>query len=317
MNILTKLILINQKSIYSFWLLLCFPFVILAQEKKPKVTDNHFIKTEVIEFVTDTICVREPKIIKIAKTIKLTVPPHTDSILLSNQKDFFGVKWQKADSIMYWQMIAKQNKPLYYQLKFVNKKSEVIMIIPHQVDCGECFHDTKIMIDMNKEYTKKQEVTLDIFSYKAKYMMISHDSSFENAKWQPYSPKMTWKLTQEQGIKKVYAKFRDSLNSLPVFVTDEIILDTQAPNKCTVRFLTKKEIKKIFHKIDKNVLYVSFQAEDAQLFRIGNIKDIEMQKWQIMEEFIAIENKWVNKQTIYVQFRDKADNITEILPLNH
>lgn len=304
------------KIIGLFWGFLCMSFEILAQEYHGIFNENYFVRTEVIDFSTDTICERKETVIKVAKTIKLIVFPQVDSILLSNSTSFLGAKWQKSTPIMFWEMTPKHNQYFYFQLKFINSNQpQVFREAPYVMDCG-CFQDSKLMIDKSNIFANKQDVTLDIFSYKAKYMMISNDSSFENATWQPYSPKMTWKLTQEQGVKKVYAKFRDSVNSLCVFATDEIILDTQAPNKCAVKFLTRKEIKKIFHKIYKNVLYLSFQKEDACLFRIGNITHIEMEKWQPMKEFIAIEDIWHNNSMIYVQFRDYAGNISKILGLN-
>jgi hypothetical protein len=296
--------------------LLCLSWGVLAQENNGMFNETHFVRTEVIDFSTDTICERKQTVIKVAKNIKLLILPQVDSILLSNSTSFLGAKWQKVLPIMFWEMIPKRNQYFYFKLKFTNANlPQVFRENPYMMDCG-CLQDSKLMINKSNIFTNKQDVTLDIFSYKAKYMMISNDSSFKNAKWQPYNQKMEWKLTQEQGLKKVYAKFRDRVNSLAVFATGEIILDTQAPNKYTVKFLTRKEIKKIFHKIYKNVLYLSFQAEDARLFRIGNIKDIEMEKWQTMEEFIAIEDKWGNKQTIYVQFRDSAGNTSEILQMN-
>jgi hypothetical protein len=292
-----------KKTVCLLLMLLGLSFAILAQIKK----------IEVVEFATDTICTRKPQIIKLAKTIKLIISSHTDSILLSNDKNFLGAKWQKADSVMYWKMMPRRNQPLYYQLKFFNNTSEVFMTIPYRIDCG-CLQDSKIIIDVNKDYATKQEVTIDIFSYKAKYMMISNDSGFKNAQWQDYATKLSWKLTEGQGIKRVYAKFRDSTNNLVSDATDDIILDTEAPKAHQIKILTTKESKAIFGKINRNFIYLHLKVDDVYTLRIGSITDIETQKWQKMEEFIVVENKW-GSQPIYIQFCDWAGNTTKLLSL--
>jgi|GEM_PF-4101049 len=295
-----------KKTICLLLMLLGLSFAALAQIKK----------IEVVEFTTDTICIQKPQIIKLAKTIKIIISSYTDSILLSNDKDFLGAKWQKADSVMYWKMIPRRNQPLYYQLKSINKKSEDFMIIPYMIDCG-CLQDSKIRIDVNKDYATKQEVTIDIFSYKAKYMMISNDSSFKDAQWQDYVTKLSWKLTEGQGIKRVYAKFRDSTNNLVSDATDDIILDTEAPKVHKIKILTKKESKAIFGKINRNLIYLHLQVDEIYgMLRIGSITTIESQKWQKMEEFIVVENKW-GSQPIYIQLCDWAGNTTKFLSLDN
>jgi hypothetical protein len=289
---------------------------VTAQENSNVFLANNLIKTEIVDFAIDSICERKQSI-KVAKTIKLTILVQADSILLSNKSNFADAKWQKAETILYWQMIPKLNQNFYFQLKFANNdKTQVYCNNPNRQE-WHCFQDSKLLINTHAEYTTQTEVTLDIFSLNAKYMLIGNDSIFENSKWQPYSTQVLWKLDENNGLKRVYIKFRDSIHNTNKILSDEIILDTEPPQNCKIRFLTRKESRKIFHKIDTNAIYVACQADDAYLLRIGTLENIDTQKWQKLQNYIAIENKKNGKQTICVQFRDYAGNKSEILQLVH
>ncbi len=59
-------------------------------------------------------------------------------------------------------------------------------------------------------------------------MMISNDSRFTNATWEPYTAEKTWTLEPGEGWRTVYVKFRDALNRT-VVASDVIYLGPTVP----------------------------------------------------------------------------------------
>ena len=53
-------------------------------------------------------------------------------------------------------------------------------------------------------------------------MMISNNSDFSNASWQTYATSTSWTLTTGDGLKTVYAKFRDTTGNISAAVSDTI-----------------------------------------------------------------------------------------------
>jgi len=116
----------------------------------------------------------------------------------------------------------------YYQITAVDKqgyeskRSEETNARPNIFD---------VIIEEGAEYTNKRMVTLKLIApLGTKYMIIANDSSFSNASWEYYaSAKDNWMLSQGDGLKSVYVKFRDSEeNENKSLVYDTIILDTRA-----------------------------------------------------------------------------------------
>lgn len=87
-----------------------------------------------------------------------------------------------------------------------------------------------IVIQSGVKYTNTRNVILTLIApSETAFMKISNDPQFEDAVWEPFVNTKTWLLTENDGEKIVYAKFRDqkdreSLNA----VSDKIILDTKA-----------------------------------------------------------------------------------------
>lgn len=92
-------------------------------------------------------------------------------------------------------------------------------------------------------YSNRREVTLMLNATDASLplsMMVSDDAAFTGAVWEPFSTTRPFALTDGDGIKTVYAKFKDNAGNESEAVSDSIILDTIAPtlqltvNKATI-----------------------------------------------------------------------------------
>lgn len=60
-------------------------------------------------------------------------------------------------------------------------------------------------------------------------MMLCNEETFQGAEWQAFSEgQVAWTLTEGDGVKRAYARFRDDVGALTSPVSDSIILDTHA-----------------------------------------------------------------------------------------
>ncbi|MCK4858063.1 MAG: fibronectin type III domain-containing protein, partial [candidate division Zixibacteria bacterium] len=87
-----------------------------------------------------------------------------------------------------------------------------------------------ITIANGSKYTSQTSVTVSTADLGgSRYMMLSNDSLFTGANWLSFAAEQSWELESGDGVKWVYAKFRDyEGNETRYFVKDEIILDTRA-----------------------------------------------------------------------------------------
>lgn len=89
---------------------------------------------------------------------------------------------------------------------------------------------TSIIIAAGADYVAQREVTLKVTApARTALMKLSNDSLFTGAAWQRFETTVSWILSFGDGVKTVYAKFRDvDGNESPQVAKDTIILDTTA-----------------------------------------------------------------------------------------
>ncbi len=86
-----------------------------------------------------------------------------------------------------------------------------------------------VSIDGGSDYTNSTAVTLTLVAADAAYMIISDDSGFSEASYEPYATSKNFTLSSGDSIKSVYVKYRDEAGNETAAISDTIILDTQAP----------------------------------------------------------------------------------------
>lgn len=101
-------------------------------------------------------------------------------------------------------------------------KSESVIVTPNVY---------AFTINQGDLYTNSAAVTLQFstnFPEDTGWVMLSNSPEFDGAIWQPYQLTMTWQLSPGDGLKVVYARFRDPQDNESDTVQDSIVLDTQA-----------------------------------------------------------------------------------------
>lgn len=84
--------------------------------------------------------------------------------------------------------------------------------------------NTSISINSGAASTASLSVRLTLAATDATYMIISNDAGFAGAEWEAYAVSKSWTLVSGDGVKTVYAKFRDSSNNMSMAVSDTILV---------------------------------------------------------------------------------------------
>lgn len=86
------------------------------------------------------------------------------------------------------------------------------------------------IINNDDAYTNSKDVSLSIAATDDQndvaYMMISNSVLFAGAEWVAYAAEYEWEVTDGDGEKNVYIKFKDSVGNESLTYSDSIILDT-------------------------------------------------------------------------------------------
>lgn len=89
--------------------------------------------------------------------------------------------------------------------------------------------EKSIVINKGATWTNSREVSLTISAKQAYQMAISNSIDFPGGIWEDYTTSKKWILTEGDGKKTVYAKFRSFSGGVSEIVSDSIILDTMPP----------------------------------------------------------------------------------------
>lgn len=81
-----------------------------------------------------------------------------------------------------------------------------------------------VWLNWGAEQTVSRTVTLSLSADNAAEMLISNAGDFSGATWEPYKTSKYWTLTQGNGEKNVYVKYRDSNYNESSAISDDIIL---------------------------------------------------------------------------------------------
>lgn len=84
--------------------------------------------------------------------------------------------------------------------------------------------NTSVNINSGASTTSVLTVTLTLAATDATQMLVSNDAGFAGASWEGYVTSKSWLLTSGDGLKTVYAKFKDAAGNMSMAVSDTITL---------------------------------------------------------------------------------------------
>ncbi len=89
--------------------------------------------------------------------------------------------------------------------------------------------NARVIINNGADKTYSTAVTLSLIANDASQMKISNLSDVSDASWQPYTDTKPWTLTEGDGMKTVYVKYKNSNNVEGETVSDDIRLGDEPP----------------------------------------------------------------------------------------
>ncbi len=171
--------------------------------------------------------------------------------------------------------------------------------------------DGSIIINRGSSFTNSRLVNLVIISRGAKEMLISNNGSFIGRQWEPYKQvRNNWKLTQSDGIKTVYIKFRGASGEISEISSAQIGLDTEPPENIDFNINGGKPYTN-----NKNrLVLLRFEGENIYKMRVSQNNIFHNSAWTTFSE----ARKWrlsgaEGTKSVYVQYMDRAGNKSPIL----
>lgn len=147
----------------------------------------------------------------------------------------------------------------------------------------------------------------------ARYMMVSNNRTFFRKRWQIRRDSISdWRLSGSlDGKRMVFVKFRDKAGNVSEVASDEIIVDSFAPVRATVVIEEGKE----FTTLPDGGVDLYLFAVGATEMLISNNENFEGAEWQPFSKEVK---DWKldsdsGTQTVYVKFRDEAQNESEVV----
>lgn len=209
--------------------------------------------------------------------------------------------------------------PYAYQVSAVSRSNAIGPRSATVVGVPNIF---SIRIAGGADYTASQQVTIDInVPSNTTYMLLGNDTSFTGSTWQLFDTPVQWLLTSGDGLKTVYAKFRDSnLNETRTRSSDAITLDTGV-QIYTVTESTNGAQKKagdLIHFVlqanepgGKASVTVDGIAQAIPLFDDGSNGDALANNGVYEVDYRVPDNAEISQASVHGNFTDRAGNVAE------
>lgn len=165
-----------------------------------------------------------------------------------------------------------------------------------------------VNINSGAQYATSTSVTLTLSASDSlsgvSQMRCSNDGSTWSA-WAPYQTSQSWTLTSGDGLRTVYAQFKDGAGNASSSSSDTITLATNAPTGSVV--------------INSGVAYTKITAATLTLSATGGVSQMRFSNnastWSSWESY-KTSKSWTltsgdGTKTVYAQFKDAAGSISE------
>ncbi len=236
-------------------------------------------------------------------------------VMVSNHRSFYRQRWQLiTPEIEDWQLGSKLDGVKIVFAKFRDRSGNISDVVSDKVVL-----DTQgpvrpsITINNGEPALTKQaaEVQLTLTAGGATEMMVSDNESFEGQEWQPIKKYLKWKLSEGDGEKKLYARFRDNAKNETEVVSATIDVDSTPPSDMTIIINGGDQTSR---HID-GVVELAIKATDAKYMMISNSDNFRGGRWLPYEELVSDwrligEN---GKKAVYIKFKDDAGNESEVI----
>ena len=232
-------------------------------------------------------------------------------MMISENADFSGASYEPFVPLVsksYTLSEGDGNKTIYVKYKDTagNETTETIS--------ASILLDTtpptnaSILINDGNAFTADKTVALKLSADDAVEMIVSEKSDFSDATYEDYATSKNFTLSETDGTKIIYVKYKDALGNETDAISDRIVLDTTAPTNTSI------SINKGASVADSRNVTISLSAKDAVEMIISENADF---KGATYEDYATTRSFTLSSgdgtKTIYVKFKDALGNETKTI----
>lgn len=228
---------------------------------------------------------------------------------ISTVEGFYGAKWRKYDTALVNLPLENFSDGEYkVTVQFMDKAKNVSHTVSDKiiVDTASPSY-CQVTINRNEPFAIAPEVMLQLRALEVQSMMLSNFPDFKGATWEPYRTEKPWKFEKSDGVKTVYARFRDAAGNETKVFSDDIIMDLKPPTQCTIAVNNGDKTTKVPY------IKVQVGAHDALHMQVSDRPDFTDAVWKLYIErpFEFVLDPKPGPKTVYARFRDESGNISE------
>jgi hypothetical protein len=242
------------------------------------------------------------------------------NMMISNHTEFEKATWIPFKTAIPWTLEGEEGEHTVF-VRFMDEAGNVSETISSSIKSD--FYPPyveKFSINHDKEYTNdpQRQVAIQLDVRDAITMVISNqpipDPLADNLNWEPFRPHIDWVLSNEDGLKTVYARFRDEAGNVTSEYFDKIFLDRVPPQdgKIVINegnvWMTNPEGK------------ISLQISGRDIFemKLDNTPGLSGADWipfsgQREDWTVNVNDKEVK---VFGKFRDRAGNESALIESN-
>jgi hypothetical protein len=236
---------------------------------------------------------------------------------LSEMADFKDVDWHPVKKTIPDYTLSGEDGPKTIFLRLKDKAGNISTPISAHIILDRTAPEGMVLINNGARWLNNpaKRATLLLSSKGASEVIVAHNSSFNAVKWEPVKPTMGWTFEGDDGLKKVFAKFRDEAGNESGIVEASIMLDTKAPE--LEKFLIDNGTQFTNNKELKTTITVT--AKDAHFMAFNNkpFDKPETISWTPYNE----QSDWKlegddGAKTVFLILKDSAGNISPSFTAN-
>ena len=231
---------------------------------------------------------------------------------ISNETSFSTSRWEPFSPLnINWRLDGDDGLKKVY-VRFKDEVGNISLVYSDEILLDRSFSkEVRLEIESDRDVINNSDgkVILSLYADEASEMIIDNYHHLNNDKWEPYSPKKEWQLLPEDGMKIVYAIFKDENGNLSNIAYDKIGIDTNPPEEGKIKILGKDGYITNFNKYANLRIWSN---KDALEMMISNYIDFRNSKWI---KYDLLYHNWIlegddGEKTVYLKLRDRALNET-------
>lgn len=229
---------------------------------------------------------------------------------VSVNEDFKGALWRNYSRYPFRLDIPPVGGQHTIYARFRDRNDNISEVISDDILLEIMPLETDFSIDNNSPYCndKNGRVNLTLFARSATEMLISNNANFSRSRWQPYKEKTTWALSETDGEKEVFVKFKSHTGTESAPISKKIILDRQPPVNCDLTLERDSWT-------ESNRIRVFPKATDAVEMQLSEDVKFVGKRWLPFSDqlnYFELSRGDGNK-TVFARFKDAAGNISRII----